>query len=243
MKLLRNRLFAHITQTAISKTEFKTLWKTISDILIRRGSGQCKNVIDKLLVDPFTLEEKDYVVKLKDWYYHELDVKKAIQNVATDYQELKIAVPKLHNELSNLKTLVNSQDLNVKTTIQSLEHAVSTLDMKKEIQKLQSSTTEIGDKMSKMTDHLNCYNLNVATEYQELKIAVTKLHNELSDLKTLVNHQDLDIKTTIQSLEHAVSTLNANFVKFADSITALEQEKNAEPPCERSKTGKTSSNH
>ena len=173
LKLFRNKLFAHITHTAINKKEFKTLWTSVSNVLIRRGGGHWKTVIDKLLADPFTQEEKDYVLKLKEWHDHELDVKN-------------------------------------------------------EIQKLQSATIE-------MMDRLNRYNLNVTTEYQELKSAVTKLHSELSNLHV----KALDV----QSLEHGVSTLNENFVKIADSIKALEQEKNAEPPCKRSKTGKTSSNY
>ena len=188
LKLFRNKLFAHITHTAINKKEFKTLWTSVSNVLIRRGGGRWKTVIDNLLADPFTQEEKDYVLKLKEWHDHELDVKN-------------------------------------------------------EIQKLQSSTTEIGDRMSKMTDSLICYNLNATTEYQELKSAVIKLHCELFNLKALINCQDLDVKTTIQSLEDGFSTLNKNFFKIADSIKALEQEKNAEPPCKRSKTGKTSSNY
>ena len=77
---------------SITDDEFLTLWKEISDALVRIA-GQISPItktewqvaIDKFLKDPLTVEHERHVGELEMWYKSDREVKKCIE-------ELKIAV-------------------------------------------------------------------------------------------------------------------------------------------------------
>ena len=88
---------------SITDDEFLTLWKEISDALVRIA-GQISPItktewqvaIDKFLTDPLTVEHERHVVELEMWYQSDTEVKKSIE-------ELKIAVAEEGRDIKGIK--------------------------------------------------------------------------------------------------------------------------------------------
>ncbi|XP_019644977.1 PREDICTED: E3 ubiquitin-protein ligase DZIP3-like [Branchiostoma belcheri] len=95
LRLFRNRNYGHITDTALSNTKFKKLWKELADILIGLGG------------------DKDQIQKRKS---ETIDPK-----MAKTYQE---KFEKLHKEENEVKDLLTAQHNEVLETLGSLEKKI-----------------------------------------------------------------------------------------------------------------------
>ena len=93
IKHYRNSVYGHVNQgMSITVDEFLTLWKEISDALVRiagqispKTKIEWQVAIDKFLKDPLTVEHERHVGELEMWYKSDTEVKKCIE-------ELKMAV-------------------------------------------------------------------------------------------------------------------------------------------------------
>ena len=98
MKYYRNSVYGHVGQgMAIRDSEFLTLWKEISEALVRIA-GQISSTrktawqeaIDKYLTDPLTTEDERNVQELKAWYKHDIEIKNSIDEVSERISRLEV---------------------------------------------------------------------------------------------------------------------------------------------------------
>lgn len=84
IKCYRNSVYAHVNRNMeITDDEFPSLWREISDILIRIAgqinhskAREWQGAIDKFLKDPLTSQDERNVQELLTWYENDIDVKK-----------------------------------------------------------------------------------------------------------------------------------------------------------------------
>jgi hypothetical protein len=81
IKFYRNELYGHITETAISDSDFEKSWSEISDVLLRLGGTSCKPDIERLKVETMDLElERFFIKTIEEWEETEKSLKIAIKN-------------------------------------------------------------------------------------------------------------------------------------------------------------------
>ena len=95
IKHYRNSVYGHVNQgMSITDDEFLTLWKEISDALVRiagqispKTKTEWQVAIDKFLKDPLTVEHERHVVELEFWYKSDTEIKKSIEELKTAVAE------------------------------------------------------------------------------------------------------------------------------------------------------------
>jgi hypothetical protein len=64
----RNELYGHITETAISDSDFEKYWSEISDVLLRHGGTSYKPDIERLKVEAMDPElERFFIKTIEEW--------------------------------------------------------------------------------------------------------------------------------------------------------------------------------
>lgn len=88
IKEYRDSVHGHSSTMEITGSEFRHLWKEISEALLRIvGSmsvakwDEWKNAINKLLSDPLTPEAQRYVDELQIWYKNDMELKDAVKQL------------------------------------------------------------------------------------------------------------------------------------------------------------------
>ena len=92
IRIFRNEVYGHITCAQLDDAKFNTLWREISQPLIRLGILQ--NDIDEIKTAPLSPEEESYIKKLKEWKEREDCILSKLSNV--------------ENKVSNLETKVEN---------------------------------------------------------------------------------------------------------------------------------------
>ncbi|XP_031573583.1 NACHT, LRR and PYD domains-containing protein 4-like [Actinia tenebrosa] len=68
VKYYRNELYGHITETAVSDSDFDKYWSEISDALVRLGGPHYKPEIERMKIDTMDPEqEKNFIGALEEW--------------------------------------------------------------------------------------------------------------------------------------------------------------------------------
>ncbi|XP_031548980.1 uncharacterized protein LOC116286561 [Actinia tenebrosa] len=81
VKYYRNKLYGHITETAVSDSDFEKYWSEISDVLVRLGGPHYEPEIERLKIIAMDVEDEKYFIKiLEDWEQTEQSLKTAIKN-------------------------------------------------------------------------------------------------------------------------------------------------------------------
>ena len=94
IKYYRNSVYGHNQKMEILESEFCSLWKEISEALLRIAGSissakkdEWKKSIVKLLDDPLTPEAQNCVDELDLWYKKDMDVKCAVEQLKDQLQE------------------------------------------------------------------------------------------------------------------------------------------------------------
>ena len=89
IKYYRNSIYGHTSQNMeISDAEFSSLWKEISEALVRiaghigpEKKTEWQKAIKKFLTDPLTEEDGRNVEELRTWYSNDVEVKKTMEEM------------------------------------------------------------------------------------------------------------------------------------------------------------------
>ena len=94
IKEYRNSVHAHHRTMEITGSEFRHLWKEISEALLRIAGSlsvakrdEWKKAINKLLSDPLTPEAQRYVDELHIWYKNEMKLKDAVEQLGDQVRQ------------------------------------------------------------------------------------------------------------------------------------------------------------
>ena len=103
IKMIRNEVYGHISTAQLDDAKFETLWREISQPLIKLGIPQ--QGIDELKQTALSPEEESYIERLKEW-------KELEDNLSSKLDDIQKNVAKLRKEF------VDSQKIqeNVKTS-------------------------------------------------------------------------------------------------------------------------------
>ncbi|XP_028416519.1 uncharacterized protein LOC114540594 [Dendronephthya gigantea] len=112
IKCYRNEVYAHVITTRVDNSKFESLWKKISQAIVKLDVSQSD--VDDLKKCPLGPEEVVYVQKLKDWELHEdecIKLLKAIEagvnNVTQVAEETRDAVNETHDAVNETRDAVN----------------------------------------------------------------------------------------------------------------------------------------
>ena len=88
IKFYRNNVYGHVVTMEITNDDFLSLWKEISEALIRiageisqERKTKWQKDINDFLESPLTEEDERNVEELNRWYKADMDVKESIENV------------------------------------------------------------------------------------------------------------------------------------------------------------------
>ena len=87
IKILRNKVYAHVSLTEIDNATFENLWQDVSNALIALKIPLKE--IDDLKICPLSLEEEMYKQRLKEWYQKDKDYKDILDGLNTDIKLIK----------------------------------------------------------------------------------------------------------------------------------------------------------
>ena len=100
----------------ISDIDFISLWKKISEALLRIATNispakrdEWKKSIDDLLRNPLTPDEERCIEELETWYKQDMDVKDELVNVKDELVDVKDELMDVKDELVKLRKEVRSQ--------------------------------------------------------------------------------------------------------------------------------------
>ena len=103
IKNYRNSFYGHNSKMEIMSSEFRNLWKEISEALLRIAGtmgaakrDEWKKAIDELLTAPLTPEAQRYVDELHSWYKNDMDVKDEVEELGEQVRRLNQTVGKLN---------------------------------------------------------------------------------------------------------------------------------------------------
>ena len=138
IKFYRNSVYGHNQQMEISDSQFRKLWKEISEAILRiitkidvTKKDEWEKAIEKLLGDPLTLESQNCIDELKQWYEKEEDVKDMLHQVD---QDVKKGVQHVCKDMGDVKEDLKQQGEVIK-------------ELQQEIKKLK----DIGENLLEMT--------------------------------------------------------------------------------------------
>ena len=97
VKYYRNSVHAHNSRMEIMESEFRHLWKEISEALLRIAGtmgdqakrDEWKKAIDELLTAPLTPEAQRYVDELQSWYKKDMDLKDSVEQLVDTVEQLR----------------------------------------------------------------------------------------------------------------------------------------------------------
>ena len=96
IKLYRNSVYGHNRKMEITDSDFHSLWKEISEALLRIAGSisnakrdEWKKCVDKLLNDTLTPEAQRYADELEIWYRKDVEVKDSLEHLRDEIQQLK----------------------------------------------------------------------------------------------------------------------------------------------------------
>ena len=99
IKYYRNDIYGHRSTMEISDIEFISLWKEISEALLRIATNvipakrdEWEKTIDDLLRNPLTPDEERCIEELETWYKQDMDVKDELVTLIEEVRSLKSAV-------------------------------------------------------------------------------------------------------------------------------------------------------
>ena len=122
IKHYRNDIYGHRSTMEISDIDFISLWKKISEALLRIATNirpakrdEWKKSIDDLLRNPLTPDEERCIEELESWYKQDMDVKDELVNVKDELVDVKDELMDVKDELVDVKDeLVDVKDELVK---------------------------------------------------------------------------------------------------------------------------------
>ena len=116
IKHYRNDIYGHRSTMEISDIDFISLWKKISEALLRIATNispakreEWKKSIDDLLRNPLTPDEERCIEELESWYKQDMDVKDELVNVKDELVDVKDELMDVKDELVKLRKEVRSQ--------------------------------------------------------------------------------------------------------------------------------------
>ena len=124
LKLSRNLIIAHASETSISKQEFCKIWKEISNILSRRGGPTWQKHVDKLLNTPFTPLGKACLKQLKAWHQLENDLVEIATETSKQVEEMKVEASKKAEEMKDDMQDMKGSFLEMKSDVQEIKFAL-----------------------------------------------------------------------------------------------------------------------
>ena len=87
LKLLRNKVYAHVTTTQVDNATFDSLWKEISQALVELNIP--RKDIDDLKASPLGTNEEMYLKIIKEWKSQEEDSLSKIEDMKSSVDEIK----------------------------------------------------------------------------------------------------------------------------------------------------------
>ena len=99
IKLYRNSVYGHNRKMEITDSDFHSLWKEISEALLRIAGSisnakrdEWKKCVDKLLNDTLTPEAQRYADELEIWYRKDVEVKDSLEHLRDEIQQVNIDI-------------------------------------------------------------------------------------------------------------------------------------------------------
>ena len=99
IKMIRNEVYGHISSAQLDDTKFETLWREISQPLIKLGIPQ--KHIDELKQNALSPEEESYIEKLKQW-------KELEDTLSSKLDDIEKEVVKLRGDIVKLRKIEDS---------------------------------------------------------------------------------------------------------------------------------------
>ena len=99
IKMIRNEVYGHISSAQLDDTKFETLWREISQPLIKLGIPQ--KHIDELKQTALSPEEESYIEKLKQW-------KELEDTLSSKLDDIEKEVAKLRGDVVKSRTIEDS---------------------------------------------------------------------------------------------------------------------------------------
>ena len=118
IKYYRNEVYGHSKTMEISDAEFVSLWREISEALLRIAAtisharrDEWKKSIDDFLHDPLTPEEERYIEELNAWYKQDMDVKIEVEKLIEEAHSIQEEVRCFREEMKQSQGHVGSLTL------------------------------------------------------------------------------------------------------------------------------------
>ena len=110
IKHYRNDIYGHRPTMEISGNDFISLWKKISEALLRIATNispekrdEWKKSIDDLLRNPLTPDEERCIKELETWYKQDMDVKDELVDVKDELMDVTDELMDVKDELVDVK--------------------------------------------------------------------------------------------------------------------------------------------
>ena len=102
IRFYRNEICHSINNMEIDDANFLFYWGEISGAIVRMAKSisadkehEWKTAIDKFLKDPLTPDDDRNIQELSAWYYQDVEVKKEVEGLKREFQDMKMSVDTL----------------------------------------------------------------------------------------------------------------------------------------------------
>ncbi|XP_031551975.1 uncharacterized protein LOC116289226 isoform X2 [Actinia tenebrosa] len=117
VKYYRNELYGHITETAVSDSDFEKYWSEISDVLVRLGGPHYKPEIERMKIDTTDPEEeKNFIGALEEWEEMEQRLIRKMEEILKKVKGISAADASQAKEEEDKK--IRTDDIFTSVTIQ-----------------------------------------------------------------------------------------------------------------------------
>ena len=164
-KYYRNSVYGHVNQQMeIPDDEFRSLWKEISETLVRIAGqislaeqDEWQKATDNFLKEPLTSEDERNVQELQRWYKNDTEVKQAIEKLKNSTEE---GIERLETSLKDVQGKLQRAVFSMKGKGQNLEGAIR--QGAKEIK-------QIGGELKSTVQEVQCLVNAVREDTQDIK--------------------------------------------------------------------------